>query len=119
MPKKRMHEESRGDRALLITQQIDFAIELLIEFKRRPEVSRLLSERWGMSRRTADSRVSQASKQIAKQVNAVDRQEVVACMMEQCLAIAKTATETKQLSNSIGALRLYGELVGLTGNNRR
>ena len=47
-----------------------------------------------------------------------DRVDVVAVMMEQCLKIAKEASETRQLSNAIGAMRLYGELIGVAGNHR-
>ena len=47
-----------------------------------------------------------------------DRQDVVATMLQQCLKIAKEASETRQLSNAIGAMRLYGELVGVAGNHR-
>ena len=66
----------------------------------------------------ADARIQAAREPIKRDANAADRQEIVATMMEQCLKIATEASETRQLSNAIGAMRLYGELIGVSGNNR-
>ena len=90
----------------------------LIGFKRVYEIRQGLAERWGLSPRTADRRIAAARQQITNDVNQEDRQDVVARMMQQCLKIAEEAAETRQLSNAIGAMRLYGELVGVAGNHR-
>ena len=48
----------------------------------------------------------------------VDRQELASLMIEMATAIADEARDTRQLSNAIGAMRLLGELGGLTGQNK-
>jgi len=118
MGKRREGEVKEGKRALETAEQIDEAVELLIAFKRTGQICEHLTDKWGLSRRTAEARIAAARQKITRQVNAVDRQQVVATMMEQCLKIAAEASETRQLSNAIGAMRLYGELVGVAGNHR-
>ena len=115
---KRTGGDKTGARAMEIAEQIKYAKTRLINFGRTGQICEELAEKWGLSERTAASRVAQARKAITAEVNSVDRQDVVATMMEQCLKIAKEASETRQLSNAIGAMRLYGELVGVAGNNR-
>ena len=111
-------KEKTGERALEIALQINEAKEMLIAFYRPGQVCDALADKWGVSERTARARLAQARKLITAEVNAADRQDVVATMMQQCLKIAKEASETRQLSNAIGAMRLYGELVGVAGNHR-
>ena len=106
------------DKALVFVEQINYAKERLIGFGRTGQICTELTEKWGLSERTAASRVAQARKAITAEVNEADRQEIVAVMMQQCLKIATEASETRQLSNAIGAMRLYGELVGVAGNHR-
>ena len=101
-----------------MAEQIAFSQELLVNFKTPSQIRRALSERWGLPERTADRRIQAAREQIKRDANMADRQEIVATMMEQCLKIATEASETRQLSNAIGAMRLYGELIGVSGNNR-
>ena len=115
---KRTGNDKTGERALEIAEQINLAKEMLIGFSRPGEICRALADRWGLSERTCSARISQARKLITSEINAADRQEIVATMMQQCLKIAKEASETRQLSNAIGAMRLYGELVGVAGNHR-
>ena len=115
---KRTGKEKTGDRALEIAEQINLAKEMIIGFHRPGEVCKALADRWGLSERTCRARLAQARKMITAEVNGQDRQDVVATMMQQCLKIAREASETRQLSNAIGAMRLYGELVGVAGNHR-
>ena len=107
-----------GHKAAAIAEQIEFCMAELIGFKSAREIRNELAERWGLPERTAQSRIQAARERIRADANSQDRQDVVATMMEQCLKIAKEASETRQLSNAIGAMRLYGELVGVAGNNR-
>ena len=107
-----------GHKAALIGEQIQFCMSELVAFKSAREIREQLSERWGLSERVGDSRIQAAREKIRADANSQDRQDLVATMMEQCLKIAKEASETRQLSNAIGAMRLYGELVGVAGNNR-
>ena len=115
---KRLGKEKTGARALEIAEQINVAKEMIIGFARPGEVHQYLKDTWGLSQTTAERRTAQARQQITAEVNKQDRQDVVATMMQQCLKIAREASETRQLSNAIGAMRLYGELVGVAGNHR-
>ncbi len=115
---KRTGGDNRGQKALAIAEQMHYAKERLIGFGRTGQICQEMAEKWGLSERTAASRVAQARRLITEEVNQADRQEIVAVMMQQCLKIATEASETRQLSNAIGAMRLYGELVGVAGNHR-
>ena len=107
-----------GHKAAEIADQIQFCMAELVAFKSPREIRTELSERWGLSERVSQSRIQAARERIRLDANAQDRQDLVAIMMEQCLKNAKEASETRQLSNAIGAMRLYGELVGVAGNHR-
>lgn len=111
-------KQAPGHKAALIGEQIQFCMAELVAFKSAREIREQLTERWGLSVRVGDSRIQAARERIRSDANAADRQDVVATMMEQCLKIAKEASETRQLSNAIGAMRLYGELIGVAGNHR-
>ena len=115
---KRTGGDKTGARALEIVEQIHLAKEMIIGFNNPGQICDALAERYGLPERTARSRLAQARKLITSDINEQDRQDIVAAMMQQCLKIAKEASETRQLSNSIGAMRLYGELVGVTGNGK-
>ena len=119
---KRTGGDQRGQKslskALAMAEQINYAKERLIGFGRTGQICAEMADKWGLSERTAASRVAQARQAITAEVNQADRQEIVAVMMQQCLKIATEASETRQLSNAIGAMRLYGELVGVAGNHR-
>lgn len=115
---KRTGGDKTGARALEIVEQINYAKEMIIGFHNSGQICAALADRWGLSERTSRARLAQARKLITADINEQDRQDIVAAMMEQCLKIAKEASETRQLSNSIGAMRLYGELVGVTGNGK-
>lgn len=101
-----------------IADQVDHCVKALIGFKTPRAIRHELAERWGLPERTADRRIQAAREQMTRDVNEEQRQDVVARMMQQCLAIAEQAGETRQLSNAIGAMRLYGELLGVTGGNK-
>ena len=107
-----------GHKSAEIADQILFCMDQLVGFKSAREIREMLADRWGLQERTANARIQAAREKIRADANAQDRQDVVATMMEQCLKIAKEASETRQLSNAIGAMRLYGELVGVAGNHR-
>ena len=101
-----------------IARQIDHAARLLIDFKRPGEVRDILVDTYGLTPRTGERRIASARRLIHDEVNAEDRSEAVAKVLQQCLKIAGEASQTKQLSNCIGALRLYCELLSLSGSNR-
>ena len=104
--------------AIDVADQVKFCIQELTNFKTPFQIRQALAEQWGLSERTCERRIQTAREQIKRDANMADRQEIVATMMAQCLKIATEASETRQLSNAIGAMRLYGELIGVSGNNK-
>ena len=115
---RKAKNEAPGRKAIEVAEQIRFCQQQLVSFKTPAQIRELLAERWGLAERTANARIQAARESIKRDANMADRQEIVATMMEQCLKIATEASETRQLSNAIGAMRLYGELIGVSGNNR-
>ena len=111
-------EEKSGKAALQVAAQIQEAKDLLIDFHTPGEIAQIMSDKYGLSRATTGRRLAMARQQIKSEINEVDRQEVVAVMMQQTLKIARAASDTRQLSNSLGALRIYGELCQVLGNHR-
>ena len=103
---------------MLIAEQVDFIREQLVGFKTAYDIRKMLLERWGLEEATANNRIKLAREAIRDDVARIDRQELAAMLHDMCTEIAREAKETRQLSNSIGAIRLLGELSGLTGNNR-
>ena len=111
--KRKAGDIKEGKRTCEIAVQIDHAARLLINFRRPSEIRDELAATYGLTHRTAERRLASARGVIARDVNASDRQEEVAKLLQQCLKIAQEASETRQLSNAIGAMRLYTELLGL------
>lgn len=115
---RKAKNEAPGKKSVEIAEQINVAVDGLVNFNTPKQIREILSERYGLHERTADSRIQAAREQIKRDANGADRQEIVATMMSQCLKIAKEASETRQLSNAIGAMRLYGALIGVVDNGR-
>ena len=115
---RKAKNEAPGKKAAAIAEQINLAADLLVNFKTARQIRDVLAERYGLPERTAYDRIQAARQLIKEEANMADRQEIVATMMAQCLKIATEASETRQLSNAIGAMRLYGELIGVSGNGR-
>lgn len=115
---RKAKNEAPGRKSAEIAEQINVAVDLLVNFRTPKQIREILSERYGLQERTADTRIQAAREQIKRDANGADRQQIVATMMAQCLKIATEASETRQLSNAIGAMRLYGELIGVSGNGR-
>ena len=115
---RKAKNEAPGKKSAEIAEQITYVQEQLVNFKTPLQIRKDLAERYGLSDRTSDYRIQAAREQIKRDANGADRQQIVATMMAQCLKIATEASETRQLSNAIGAMRLYGELIGVSGNGR-
>jgi len=111
-------KEKSGQKALQVAAQIQEVKELLIDFYTPGEIHQKMAEKHGLSKTTSERRLAMARQQIKSEINEVDRVEVVAVMMQQTLKIARAASDTRQLSNSLGALRIYGELCEVLGNHR-
>ena len=115
---RKAKNEAPGKTAIETADQVQYCVQELTNFKTPFQIRQQLSERWGLPERTADRRIQAARELIKRDANMADRQEIVATMMAQCLKIATEASEMRQLSNAIGAMRLYGELIGVSGNGR-
>jgi len=103
---------------LLIAEQVNFCREELVAFRTAYEIRKKLAEKWGMPTRTADDRIKCAREAIREDAAKIDRQDLAALMIEMCEAVARESVSTRQMSNAIGAMRLLGELGGLTGQNK-
>ena len=102
----------------MIVEQINFCREQLVAFNTAHQIRKQLSEKWGLEERTADNRIKAAREAIRDDASKIDRQDLASMMIEMCEAIAKESISTRQMSNAIGAMRLLGELGGLTGQNK-
>lgn len=116
--KRKSTKKAPGHAALLIAEQINFCREQLVAFSTSYQIRKMLSERWGLDERTADNRIKCAREAIREDAAKIDRQDLASMMIEMCEAIAKESVSTRQMSNAIGAMRLLGELGGLTGQNK-
>jgi hypothetical protein len=116
-PKKPARRDRTGSASIEIADQTDQVRELLIEGFRPYQIRKICAERWGLSGRTAESRIAGARRLMLSDLDGIDRKEFAAQMIEQATEILKMARETRQLSNAIGALRFSSELLGL--NQRR
>ena len=116
--KRKSTKKAPGANALLIAEQINFCREQLVAFNTAYQIRQMLSDKWGLPERTADNRIKAARESIRDDMAEIDRQELAAMMIEMCEAIAKESVSTRQMSNAIGAMRLLGELGGLTGQNK-
>ena len=116
--KRKSTKKAPGHAALLIAEQINFCRDQLVGFKSAHKIRAMLADKWGLPERTADDRIKAAREAIKNDVAKVDRQELASLMIEMATAIADEARDTRQLSNAIGAMRLLGELGGLTGQNK-
>ena len=115
---RKAKNEAPGKATIQIAEEVHYCVQQLVNFRPPFQIRQMLSEQYGLSERTGDRRIQAAREQIKRDANMADRQEIVATMMAQCLKIATEASETRQLSNAIGAMRLYGELIGVSGNNK-
>ena len=116
--KRKSTKKAPGHNALLIAEQINFCREQLVAFNTAHQIRKQLSEKWGLEERTADNRIKCAREAIRADAAKIDRQDLASMMIEMCEAIAKESVSTRQMSNAIGAMRLLGELGGLTGQNK-
>ena len=116
--KRKSDTKAPGEKSQLIVTQINFCREQLVGFKTAYEIRKQLAERWGLPERTANNRIKAAREAIRDDASMVDRQELAAMMMDMATKVAEESIDTRQMSNAIGAMRLLGELGGLTGQNK-
>jgi hypothetical protein len=116
--KRKSEKRAPGEKAQLIVTQINYCREQLVGFKTAYEIRKELAERWGLEERTANNRIKAAREAIRDDASQIDRQELASMMMDMATKVAEESISTRQMSNAIGAMRLLGELGGLTGQNK-
>ena len=115
---QRSDKRAPGHKSAEIARQIRECQDLLIGFKSAREIRDYLAANYGLPTRTADDRIKAAREAIRDDINGIERQELAATMAEMCISIAQQAQDRGQYNNVIGAMRLLGELGGLSGQNR-
>ena len=116
--KRKSDKKEWGHKALQTAEEINYCRKRIIEFKTAFQIRQELSERYGLDVRTADRRIKCAREAIKDDVGQIDRQEMAAAMTDMLHWIAEEAAARGQFNNCIGAMRLVGEISGITGNNR-
>ena len=103
--------------ALEIADQIHTVRDWISHGKRPHQIRRMCADQWGLSYRTAESRMAMARRESIKDLDAVDRKELAAQAMETLLKVQEMSLDTRQGSNAIGATRLLLELAGIVGRS--
>jgi hypothetical protein len=116
--KRKSTKREIGHKALQTAEEINYCRRRIIEFKTAFQIRQELSERYGLDERTADRRIKCAREAIKDDVGQIDRQEMAAMLTDMLHTVAAEATARGQFNNTIGAMRLIGEIAGITGNNR-
>ena len=116
--KRKSTQRAPGHKSVDIAEQIRLCQDLLIKFHSARSIRDILLERYGCPEATANDRIKCARERIRDDINGIERQELAATMAEMCLDIAQQAQERGQYNNVIGAMRLLGELGGLSGQNK-
>ena len=106
------NQRNKGS-AVEINEQIYQVREWINQGKRTYQICRMCAEQYGLSRRTAESRIQAARRQQLTDIGAVRREELAAQMIETLQIVIDQGVEAKQGNNVIGALRLLSELTGL------
>lgn len=99
-----------------IVDQTNHCAELLALGWQPYQIRRECAERYGLSQRTAEARISMARKQLAIDMAGVDRHELAATMLAELQNVVKFSSANNRGSDCIGALRLMAELCQL--NNK-
>ena len=103
--------------AMEIAHQVNTVRDWLSHGKRPHQVRRLCADEWGLSYRTAESRIATARREALKDLEQMDRKELAAQAMETLLKVQEQSLDTRQGSNAIGATRLMLELAGIVGRS--
>jgi hypothetical protein len=100
-----------------IARQVDTVRDWISHGKRPHEIRKACADQWGLSSRTAENRIAMARREMARDIDAIDRQQLAAQAFETLLKVQEQSLDTKQGSNAIGATRLLLELAGILGRS--
>lgn len=102
-----------GWNAREICDQTDAVRDLITNGWPAHRIRRYCADTWGLSTRTAETRIHQARREMVRDIGDTDRREVAAMLAETATWILQEARDGKQLSNALGAARLHAELLGV------
>lgn len=100
-----------------ITEQADFAAQMIAHGKAPWQIRLEMTERWGLDRRTCDRRIEQARVQIAREYCGYERHEKVAELIAAMQTTLDMSVKNGRGSDAIGAVRLISELLSLSPKN--
>jgi hypothetical protein len=103
--------------AVELAAQVARVRDWLSHGKRPNDIRRLCAEEWGLSTRTAESRMFAARRAMVTDLELIDRKELAAQAIETLLKVQEMSLDTRQGSNAIGATRLLMELAGILGRS--
>lgn len=99
--------------ALEISEQIDYAAQMISNGKAPWQIRLAMTELWGLDRRTVERRTNDARKQLARELCGMDRGEKVAEIVASMQTVLDMSVKNGRGSDAIGAVRLMTELLGL------
>ncbi len=118
-PQEQPQKQKRvGWNSVEITEQIDYAAELICNGKQPWQIRQIMTERWPLDRRTVERRTHEARKQLARELCGMDRGEKVAEMVGAMQKVLDMSMTNGRGSDAIGAMRLITELLNLNPRNQ-
>ena len=116
MPKEKAKKKDtprKGNTAVEIVEQIEYTKDLLVGGYRPGQIRKMVSEKYGFSTRTADTRMAQARDAMVDDASQVDRHQLASQLLETYAEILRKAKESNQLNNALGAAAGIARLTGL------
>lgn len=101
-----------------IAQQVCYVQDLLAVGVRPNLIRQQCAEKWGLTCKTAEHRISAARRMMIADINCMDRSEKVSELIEKLETVISQAIANNMGSNAIGAMRLQAELLQLTNKNK-
>jgi hypothetical protein len=102
-----------GKSAVEIAQQLADVRQMLSMGRNRPTIIQAMAARYGLPPRTTDRRIKEARSCQVAELEALDRKQLAAQLIEAAAEILGEARESKQLSNALGALGFISRLTKL------
>jgi hypothetical protein len=106
-----------GWSAMEIAHQVNTVRDWISHGKRPFQIRDLCGKEWGLSTRTAESRMATARSEMLKDIDAIAKKDLAAQAVETLLKVQEMSLDTRQGSNAIGATRLLLELAGILGRS--
>ena len=116
MPKEKAKKKDtprKGNTAVEIVEQIEHTKDLLVAGYRPGQIRKMVSEKYGFSGRTAETRMAQARDGMVEDASQVDRHQLASQLLETYSEILRKARDSNQLNNALGACAGIARLTGL------